>query len=299
MKNCFKTLLAVVAVVAATGLSAQEDPKREIVIVDPFTYSGSIGKLACDNLRSAVMSGFSSVGRFDVVDALSDSRLSKLYENRSVEEAVNSENWQSDSEAAYKALGANKLLKGNFELLNEYTKRDDDGTLYYYSDVNFTLQVFDITNGAMVGSESYKYSELSSSSYADAFNDAMKKTAKDMQQFCNKHFPVASTVIELGESDKKGVLIDLWIAGGTEVGIAKGHIFALQLEKKIGPKTILQKICEVKAVEATEGATRCQIMDKKKSEEIKQAYADQKTIHVVLVRKAGDGFKNFGRGLGF
>ncbi|MDE6622794.1 MAG: hypothetical protein K2K30_00130 [Alistipes sp.] len=299
MKNCFKTLLAVVALAAATGVSAQEDPQKETVIVDPFTFSSGASAVTRDNVRSAVMTGFSNVGRFFVVDALTDSRLSKLYENREVEDAVNDANWKTESEAAYKSLGAKKLLKGSVELHYEHKKLDDKGKPVYYTDINFTLQVYNIEDGTMVGSESYKYSELSTSSYADSFNDAIRKISKDMTQFCNKHFKMESYILELGEADKKGVIKDLWISGGTEMGIANGTIFKVLAEKKVGPKVTRQAIGQVIAKEVLEGMTRCEIMNKKEGEVIKDLFSKDQKLYIELDRKRGDGLKGFGRAFGF
>lgn len=291
------------ALIAATAVCAQEetpaDPQKETVIVDPFTYSSGASQVARDNVRSAVMTGFSNVGRFHVVDALTDSRLSKLYENREVEDVVNADNWKSESEAAYKELGAKKLLKGQVELHYEHKKLNDEGKWVYYTDINFTLQVFDITTGTMAGSESYKYSELSLSSYADSFNDAMKKIAKDMTQFCNKHFKMQSYILEMGEADKKGVIKDLWISGGTEMGIANGTIFKVLAEKKVGPKVTRVAIGEVIAKEVLEGMTRCEIKDKKEGEVIKEKFNNQEKLYIELDRKRGDGLKGFGRAFGF
>ncbi len=295
--------MALAALIAATAVCAQEetpaDPQKETVIVDPFTYSSGASQVARDNVRSAVMTGFSNVGRFHVVDALTDSRLSKLYENREVEDVVNADNWKSESEAAYKELGAKKLLKGQVELHYEHKKLNDEGKWVYYTDINFTLQVFDITTGTMAGSESYKYSELSLSSYADSFNDAMKKIAKDMTQFCNKHFKMQSYILEMGEADKKGVIKDLWISGGTEMGIANGTIFKVLAEKKVGPKVTRVAIGEVIAKEVLEGMTRCEIKDKKEGEVIKEKFNNQEKLYIELDRKRGDGLKGFGRAFGF
>ncbi len=299
MKNCFKFILAAVAVSIAAGASAQEDPQKETVIVDPFTYSSGASAVARDNVRSAVMSGFSNVGRFFVVDALTDSRLSKLYENREIEDVVNDANWKTESEAAYKAIGAKKLLKGLVELHYEHKKVDDEGDLVYYTDINFTLQVFDIATGTMSGSESYKYSELSVSSYADAFNSVIKKITKDMTQFCNKYFKMESYILELGEADKKGVIKDLWISGGTEMGIANGTIFKVYAEKKVGPKVTRVAIGEVIAKEVLDGMTRCEIKDKKEGEVIKEKFNAEEKLYIELDRKRGDGMKGLGRMFGF
>ncbi len=285
MKNCFKFILAAVAVSVAAGASAQEDPQKETVIVDPFTYSSGVSTVARDNVRSAVMSGFSNVGRFYVVDALTDSRLSKLYENREVEDVVNDANWKSESEAAYKAVGAKKLVKGLVELHYEHKKPDDDGKMMYYTDINFTLQVFDIATGTMEGSKSYKYSELSYESYADSFNDAIKKVTKDMTGFCNEFFKFKTYILELGEADKKGVIKDLWIAGGTEMGIDKNTIFKVYAERKVGPKVALTPIGEVIAKEVLDGMTRCEIRNKKEGEVIKEKFSAEEKLTVILDRK--------------
>lgn len=299
MKNLFKSVAACAAVLCAVGASAQEDPTKETVIIDPFTHSASVVSTARDNVRSAVISGFTDVGRFFIVDATTDARLSKLYENREIEDVVNDANWKTESEAAYKAIGAKKLLKGSVELFYEHTKLDDDGDRVYYTDINFTLQVFDITNGSMVGSESYKYSELSLSSYADSFNSAIKKITKDMTQFCNKYFKMESYILELGEADKKGNISDLWISGGTEMGISNGTIFKVMAEKKIGPKVTRVAIGEVIAKEVLDGMTRCEITDKKGGMAIKAKFNEGEKLYVELDRKRGDGIKGLGRAFGF
>ncbi len=298
MKNFFKSAAIIAALFAAVSVSAQEDPSKETVIVEPFTQSGR-ETIALDNLRSAVMTGFSNVGRFHVVDALTDGRLSKLFSERNYEDAITDANWQTESSNIYKSLNAKKLLKGQLELLSFYEKRNDDGEWVYYCDLNFTLQVFDITDGTMAGSESYKYHELSMTSGDDACNSAFKKVVKDMTQFCNKFFKMESYVLELGEADKKGAIADLWISGGTEMGISNGTIFKVMVEKKIGPKVTRSQIGEVVAKEVSDGVTRCAINNKAEGEVIKKAFNDGQTLYVELDRKRGDGAKSLLRGLGF
>lgn len=292
-------MMAVAAALCAFCAYAQEDPSKETVIVDPFTNSAGASETARDNVRSAVISGFSQVGRFFVVDAMTDSRLSKLYENRKIEDVVNDANWKAESDVAYKAVGANKLIRGTVDLHYEHKKPNSDGKMVYYTDINFTLQVFDITTGALDGSESYKYSELSLSSYADSFNSVIRKVTKDMTQFCNKFFKMESYILELGEADKGGNIKDLWISGGTEVGITNGTIFKVLSEKKIGPKVTRVAIGEVIAKEVLEGMTRCEIKNKKEGEVIKTKFNDGEKLYIELDRKRGDGAKEIGRFFGF
>ncbi|MBE6181139.1 MAG: hypothetical protein E7148_00370 [Rikenellaceae bacterium] len=299
MKGIFKTSLAAIVAMFVTANVFAQDPKKEIVIVDPFTKSAGVASNIRDNVQGSVMTGLSNVDRFTVVDAKQSSRLQALFASKSIEEVITADNWKTESEAAYKELGATRLLKGNVELCYEHKKLGDDGKWVYYTDLNFTLTVYNINDGSQVGSQSYKYSELSTTSYADSFNDALKKATKDMVQFCNKHFKVESYVMSLGDADKKGVVKDLWISGGSNVGIQNNTIFKILVEKQIGPKTIRQSIGQVIAKEVTDEATRCEIMDKKGGEAIKVAFNANKKLYVELDRKRGDGLKGFGRAFGF
>ncbi len=299
MKKFFKSVAVAVALVSTLGAFAQEDPSKETVIVEPFTCIQDGYDRATQNLRGAVMSGFSNVGRFDVVDAASDARLSALFKERKYEDVVTDTNWQTESSTAYKSLNAKRLLKGQVEMFKEYTKIADDGTKYYYSDVNFTLQVFSIEDGSMVGSDSFSYHELSSASYINSFNEVLRKAEKDMVQFCNKYFKVESYVIDLGETDKKGNLVDLWVSGGSNVGVSKGSIFLVSVEKKIGPKTTRVQIGQVIAEEVTDDMTRCKVLKKEEGVAMAAAFRENKTLYVELDRKRGDGAKALGRMFGF
>ena len=89
MKNVFRTFLTAVAVFVTLGAAAQEDPSKETVIINPFACTDAVSQAACDNMRAAVLSGFSDRGRFHIVDALTDETLSKLYADRNAEDVVN------------------------------------------------------------------------------------------------------------------------------------------------------------------------------------------------------------------
>lgn len=174
MKNCFKTVLAAVAVLVWLGASAQDDPSKETVIINPFTHTSAVSQAACDNIRAAVLSGFADRGRFHIVDALTDGTLSKLYADRNVEDVVNDANWKSESEAAYKALGARKVVIGQANNVSfSQFKSDIDGKMYNKAEVTYSLKVYNIADGAMIGSEDLSVSGIDADSKDGAFNDAM------------------------------------------------------------------------------------------------------------------------------
>ena len=181
MKNVFRTFLTAAAVFVTLGAAAQEDPSKETVIINPFACTDAVSQAACDNMRAAVLSGFSDRGRFHIVDALTDETLSKLYADRNAEDVVNDANWKSESEAAYKALGAKKVVIGQANNVSFSTfKSDIDGKMYNKAEVTLALKVYNIIDGAMVGSETIAVTGVDADSKDGAFNDAMSEALRPM-----------------------------------------------------------------------------------------------------------------------
>ena len=288
MRKLFKSIAIVAALFAACELNAQTDPKKQTVIIEPFTTTQMMFNSEKENIRGAVMSGFSNMGRFYVVDALSDARLSSLFKNRRYEDVVTDQNWMTESATAYKSLKAKRMIKGQLEMLKKYTKINDEGKTVFYVDTNITLQVFSITKGTMVGSESYSFHDLSLTSYSDAFKKTLRKIEKKMTGFCNTYFKIRSYVLDLGNADRKGNLIDLWISGGANVGIKKGTVFRVQLKKKVGPKTTRINIGKVVAQEVTDNMTRCKVIKKDEGAVMAAAFKEGKTLYVVLDHQRGE-----------
>ena len=222
MKNCFKTVLAAVAVLVWLGASAQDDPSKETVIINPFTHTSAVSQAACDNIRAAVLSGFADRGRFHIVD------------------------------------------------------------------------VYNIADGAMIGSEDLSVSGIDADSKDGAFNDAMKDLRKGMVGFVDKHFKFETYILELGEADKKGRVKELYISGGTEMGVAKKTRFKVFLERKIGPKVTKSEIGTIVAVEVMDGVTKCQVASGEDA--IKEKFNNGDKL-VVILDKQGTAAGGFFKGL--
>ena len=77
MENVFRTFLTTVVVFVTQGAAVQEDSSKETVLINPFACTDAVSRAACDNMRAAVLSGFSDRGRFHIVDALTDETLSR------------------------------------------------------------------------------------------------------------------------------------------------------------------------------------------------------------------------------
>lgn len=295
MKNLFKSVFAALTVFAAVNASAQEDPSKEIVIINPFTCTDAVSQAACDNIRAAVLSGFSDRGRFHIVDALTDGTLSKLYTDRKVEEVVNDANWKTESEAAYKALGAQKVVIGQANNIAFSTfKSDIDGKMYNKAEVTLSVKVYNIADGAMIGSEDLSVSGIDADSKDGAFNDAMKDLRKAMTKFVDTHFKFETYILELGEPDKKGNIKELYISGGTEMGVEKKTRFKVFAERKIGPKVTKTAVGVIVAIEVMDGVTKCQVADG--GEVIKEKFSNGDKL-IVIIDKQGTAAGGFLKGL--
>lgn len=88
MENVFRTFLTTVIVFVTQSAAVQEDSSKETVLINPFACTDAVSRAACDNMRAAVLSGFSDRGRFLIVDAL-DETLSKLYVDCNAADEVN------------------------------------------------------------------------------------------------------------------------------------------------------------------------------------------------------------------
>ena len=296
MKHLSKSVMTFVLCLMSWGVCAQEEPQKEVVIINPFTHTDAVSDAVSDNVRAAVLSGFSDRNRFYVVDALTDATLSKLYANRNYEDVVNDDNWKSESEAAYKSLGAKSLVIGTANNAAATTKRDDDGDMVYYWTVAFSLKVYNIMDGTMTASEDITVSELSPSSSDAAFASAMKAISLRMKSFVDDHFKFETYILELGEVDKKGNPKEIYISGGTEMGIIKGTLFDVMVNKKIGSKVTKQKIGTLLAKEVLDGVCRCTVKDG--AGEIKNVFnEDPKSITIISGQNRKDKTANFFKGL--
>ncbi len=296
MKHLSKSVMTFVLCLMSWGVCAQEEPQKEVVIINPFTHTDAVSDAVSDNVRAAVLSGFSDRNRFYVVDALTDATLSKLYANRNYEDVVNDDNWKSESEAAYKSLGAKSLVIGTANNAAATTKRDDDGDMVYYWTVAFSLKVYNIMDGTMTASEDITVSELSPSSSDAAFASAMKAISIRMKSFVDDHFKFETYILELGEVDKKGNPKEIYISGGTEMGIIKGTLFDVMVNKKIGSKVTKQKIGTLLAKEVLDGVCRCTVKDG--AGEIKNVFnEDPKSITIISGQNRKDKTANFFKGL--
>ena len=173
-------------------------------------------------------------------------------------------------------------------------KSDIDGKMYNKAEVTLALKVYNIIDGAMVGSETVAVTGVDADPKDGAFNDAMKDLRKAMTKFVDNHFKFETYILELGEADKKGRVKDLYISGGSEMGVAKKTRFKVYTERKIGPKVTKSEIGTLVAVEVMEGVTKCQVAAGEDA--IKEKFNSGEKL-IVIVDKQGTAAGGFLKGL--
>ena len=279
MKNFFKSVAIAAALFTVCKVYAQTAPIKETIIIEPFTRTQESYASATEHIRGAVISGFSNMDRFHVIDALSDTRLSALFQNRKYENGVTDKNWIAERSTTYKSLNAKKVLQCQVDTIKEYTKVDKEGDKIYYVEAKISIKVLRATNDWVVVLKSLYYHGFSYTSYSAAFKTILYKAESGVKEFCNRHI-FESYVLDLGSTKKEGQPIDLWISGGEDVGIQKGTTFLVKVEKKIGPKMARIDIGNVVAEEVTSNTTRCKIRNKEESVAIATAFKKGITLYI-------------------
>ena len=270
------------------GAFAQEDPSKETVIVHSFSYSYPVSKARADNVRAAVLSGISDRGRVYLVDALTNDALIKINDGRRYEDVVNDDNWRTQSEAVYKSLGAKKLIIGSVNNISFSTIRSSPEDRYpsRKADITFSLKVYSIEDGSMIAAEDYSVTGYDSNNTDEgAFNAAIRDIKDKMTVFVDAHFKFETYIVELGDTDKKGRVKTLYIAGGSEMGVSDNTRFKVFTERQVGPKVMRTEVGTIVASEISEGLTLCTVS--KGEGVIKEKFNNGEKLIVVLDRLGG------------
>ncbi|MBS6460212.1 MAG: hypothetical protein KH375_08715 [Alistipes sp.] len=294
MKNFRFFTVMVASLLFSFNSFAQNDPQKETVIVDLFSRITSVPVSIKEGVRGGVLQGFIQKGRFNVVDAETNAQLMELNKDRNTEEAVDASNvLNANSESVYKALGAKYLVTGCVVSIT-HTKEKAllSDKLQCKSLIKFTLNVHNIIDGATVCTENLEVSGYDDKSYDSADNYAVSDVAKTASKFVDRNFKFETFIEALESVDKKKGVKELYVVGGTEMGVQKNQLFKVYAVKKIGSRTTKQEIGQLKAIEPMDGITKCTVL--KGGIEINDIFNNQgKEALVVISDKKREGLGGF------
>lgn len=270
-----KTFLSIIAILCVT-ISASAQSQKETVIVDDFVYSAqwNTAHETTQALRGVVLQAFIEKGRFNVVDAEQNAALRKLNETRmaNTEENVDASNvLDSESTEVYKSLGAKYLVQGDVTIINANRGKDALSDKYVYKgEVTLSLTVHNIVDGSIAATESIVLTGSDDNSKDLAISSAVRMGDDDIMDFVDEHFPFTTYIEQIEKQNKKGDAKELYIAGGTELGVEKGQTFVVKMIKKIGSRTTQVEIGKLEAKEIMDGITLCIVT--KGGKEISEEY---------------------------
>jgi len=290
-----KKVVSLITVLFVSIILAQgQNSDKEIVYIENFSRTSSIGTAGVEALRNKVIAGMMNTNRFLVKDINSESSL-KREEKKQTEDASNVD---ESTLIIMKNLHAKYLIQGHVTVMESTLEKNSDGSTYYSGTVAYTLKIVDIATGTLKGSEDFKYSGMQSgtgSTRDEAIMATMKLVENSMDKFVEQHFPIEGSILEIS-AEKKGKATEVYIDLGSKHGMEKGQKFKVYEEREAAGRTIQKEIGEIK-IESVDGIDISLCKVGKGGEEIKQAVGLGNKITIKSVYDAGPIWKQAQRSM--
>ena len=283
-----KIVMLAMCMCAYLGLFAQEGSGKDVILVDYFTYTESIGDSYPTTLRHAVIGGLQATGRLVSIDADAESGLKLEKDRRNSEEAMGD---ATARRSEMKKLGANYMLKIHVTQMDASQEKKDDGSTWYSGLINFTLTLVNVEDGTVKVSKPFNYAGLNAK-YGDTKEAAITATIDyvkiSMKKFVNDNFDLKASIVAIENVDKKKGAVSLYIDCGESMGVKKGHTFIVRVEKQVAGKTLYTEIGRVKVDEVQgDDMSLCKVT--KGGVEIQKADQDKKKMVVTYKPSVLDG----------
>lgn len=274
MKNLFSFILSFLFI----GVLNARDNK-EIVFVEYFSYTNSIGTSYVETLRTKIIEGLVKTDRLLVKDVDSDASLRREKEKQS-EDASNIDN---ERLTAMRSLNAKYLVQGHITTMGT-TKNEVDGKTKYVGNIAYSLKVIDVASGTLKETKSFN-NKGTRDNPTEAIESALSGVISDMRVFVNDCFPVEGSILEI-KTVKKDKATEVYIDLGTIKGMQKNQRFKVYVEREIAGRKSQKEIGELK-VEAVEGddISLCKVT--KGGDQIKSAIGEGKVLTVKSISKEG------------
>jgi len=285
MKKVLLTLL--VFFIVATTVKSQKD----VVFVEYFTYTKSIGSSYAQSFRDKVIAGLIATDRIVVKDVASEAALT----DEGARQTQDASTVNEERLVTMKSLNAQYLIQGHLTNFHANKNVDKEGDVTYRGVLTYSLKVIDVATGTLRGTEVYTHGdELFSlntvgSSEENAIASIMNFIKGDMAKFVNKHFPIEGTILEIN-AEKKGEATEVYISLGSLSGLQKGQDFKVFAVREIAGRKSQKEIGALKVI-AVEGddISLCKVV--KGGIEIKAAVGEGQEIIIRTGEKRENIFK--------
>ena len=273
-----KRLATIVILLMCILVSVQaQKNQKEVLLVDYFV-SGNVNQAYAKMLRDAVIAGIQQTNRLTVVDVEMEPTL-KLEEGRRQDERAMGDPVARNQ--VMQRLGANYALTGNITRMEGVRMQMSDGSYYYDGQIAFDLKVVNVIDGSVKVSKPFSYAGLNAKT-GQTPNEAYIKMS--MQRFVNQNFKLENRIISIEKVNKKKAET-VYIDCGSDLGITKGQLFDVFIEKNTAGKSGRQNIGTLKAIDVQgEELTLCRVT--KGGEAIQEANLEMQELIVVSGKKA-------------
>lgn len=278
---------------ASANVEEMESKGKPNVLIDYFWRSTDVPFAAAEQLRGYVMESLVNTKRAEIMDV--DTKATLRIEAERREAGVEA----GDDAERMKVMaqeGANFLVDGRITSLVTEKKKNDDGSIYYTSQVGYTLKVINPNDGKTVLTRSFTHGgELFGDNVGntpdEAVTKAVKKARDGVTGFFQEAFPLFGLLLEAGEI-KDGKVNTAYMSLGEAHGVAKKDKFDVCVVREIAGRKSVKAIAEAE-VTAVEGDDISAVKIKKNQKELKAAIDGGQTIVFKSVpKKAGiGGFK--------
>ncbi|EHP48828.1 hypothetical protein [Odoribacter laneus] len=276
------TTIVILLMCILVSVQAQKNQK-EVLLVDYFV-SGNVNQAYAKMLRDAVIAGIQQTNRLTVVDVEMEPTL-KLEEGRRQDERAMGDPVARNQ--VMQRLGANYALTGNITRMEGVRMQMSDGSYYYDGQIAFDLKVVNVIDGSVKVSKPFSYAGLNAKT-GQTPNEAVINTTDyikmSMQRFVNQNFKLENRIISIEKVNKKKAET-VYIDCGSDLGITKGQLFDVFIEKNTAGKSGRQNIGTLKAIDVQgEELTLCRVT--KGGEAIQEANLEMQELIVVSGKKA-------------
>lgn len=275
-------VIVILSMCILTGAQAQKNQKK-VLLIDYFT-SGNVNQAYAKMLRDAVIAGIQNTNRLSVVDVEMEPTLQLEQGRRQDERAMGDPVARNQ---VMQMLGATYALTGNITRMEGVRMQLNDGSYYYDGQIAFDLKVVNVADGSVKVSKSFSYAGLNAKT-GQTPNEAVINTTDyikmSMQRFVNQNFKIENRILSIEKVNKKGAET-VYVDCGTDLGITKGQLFDVFIEKEISGRKSRQNIGTLKAIEVQgEDLTLCRVT--KGGDAIQEANLEMQKLIVISGKKA-------------
>lgn len=256
MKMFFLSSLMLMCTVC--GFAQNEEGGKEVIYIDYFTRTSSIGSSFAEAVRNKVIEGIQRMDRVQLIDVDSQDALKLEADRRQDESAMGDE---ASRTSQMKSLGAQYIIKGHVVSMNA-VKKVTDGKVSYKGSLSYSLKIIDAATGTLKGTKTFTHEGLTGGSGSTA-DDAIIKTCDyaklDMDDFIDEYFKLQGTIVQI-ESVKKDKAETVYIDLGTNRGIKPDQKFIVYIETDIAGEISLKEVGRLNAKEVVSGKrTLCKV----------------------------------------